>query len=566
MNLLDRVIAGLSPQRALSRVRARKALDVLAHYDAATTGRRSKSWVASGSDADGANARRQRLAYIARDMVRNTPFAARAQQVITNNVVGDGIIPKIIAPTSALQAAALAMIEAHLDSTAIDADGVSNFYGLQRLAMNTLVDAGEVLICRRRRDPADRLPLPFQIQVLEPDYIDTSKDGRAANGNQIREGIEFDALGRRAAYYLFNDHPGKSTGRMRGWESRAVPASEIIHLYRVDRPGQMRGVSWFAGVALQLQDLGDHQDAQMMRQKIAACFAAFRVTPEDIDSETEPELATALKPGAIMDLAPGEDIKFAVPPGVEGYDEFTRSVLRSVAAGMGITYEALTGDMSNVNFSSGRMGRMEMDRNVSSWQWLMMIPQFLGPFGKWLLDGWMLQSGDPRVLKSRIEWVPPHRIIVDPAREIPALVAAIRGGLASRQGTQRALGYDPERLMEEIKQDREAADAAQVQFDSDPRQDASKAPAEAEKADESGEPLIDMNAFGMAVRSGFITPQLEDEPVIRGVLGLPNLGPAARSLWVAQGGVRQPITLKSGAEGKADAADAGNAKEPDNAE
>jgi lambda family phage portal protein len=483
MNMLDRLIAQVSPARGLSRARARKVLDILAHYDAATTGRRSKSWVASGSDADGANGRRQRLAYIARDMVRNTPFAARAQQVIANNVIGDGIIPKIIAPTPALQSAALAMIEAHLDSTSIDSDGVCNFYGLQRLALNTVIDSGEVLIRRRRREAADRLPLPFQIQVMEPDFIDSTKEGRAANGNEIREGIEYDLIGRRVGYYLFSEHPGKASGRLRSWESRRVPASEIIHIFRVDRPGQKRGVSWFSGVALQLQDLGDHQDAQMMRQKIAACFAAFRVAPDDLDTATADEMATSLKPGAIMDLAPGEDIKFAVPPGVEGYDEFTRSVLRSIAAGMGITYEALAGDLSNVNFSSGRMGRMEMDRNVSSWQWLMMIPQFLGPFGGWLLEAWMLQIGDPRVMKSRIEWVPPHRIIVDPAREIPAMITAIRGGLASRQGTQRALGYDPERLMDEIKEDRVTADAADVQFDSDPRKDASKLAKESDNAE-----------------------------------------------------------------------------------
>lgn len=66
-----------------------------------------------------------------------------------------------------------------------------------------------------------------------------------------------------------------------------------------------------------------------------------------------------------------------------------------------------------------------------------------------------------------------------------------------------------------------------------------------------------MNAFGIAVRSGFITPQVEDEPVLRATLGLPELGNAASRLWETQGGVRQPVTLKSGAEGAAEAESAG---------
>ena len=230
----------------------------------------------------------------------------------------------------------------------------------------------------------------------------------------------------------------------------------------------MRGVSWFAPIALSLQDLADHQDAQLMRQKIAACFAAFRVTvdgePVGIDA---PELGSSLIPGRIQNLAPGEDIRFAVPPGVEAYDEFTRSVLRSAAAGMGITYEALSGDLSNVNFSSGRMGRMEMDRNVSSWQWLMMVPQFLQPFGGWVEEA--LSVVMPNYRKMTLEWVPPHRMLVDPAREITALRDKVRAGFASRQGVIRELGFDPDDLLSEQIEDATKADSAALVFDTDPR-------------------------------------------------------------------------------------------------
>lgn len=467
MNGIDRMIALVSPQRALKRVRARAAL---MHYDAATVGRRGAAWVASGSDADAAARKRDRLAYISRDMVRNTPFAARAQQVIANNVVGDGIIPKIEADDKDLRKEGLRLIEEHLDTTAIDADGRQNLYGLQRLAMNTIVDSGEVLILREQTVPRPGR-IGLQLRLLEPDFLDTSRDGMLPDGNLIREGIEYDRDGRRVAYHLFDQHPGSDWFRGVGWRSRSsrVEAARVLHIYRQDRPGQMRGVSWFASIALSLQDLGDYQDAQIMRQKIAACFAGFRKVGNTMSPGKEPEPLGTLSPGLIQDIGEDEDMIFADPPDVGGQDVFTRTVLMSVAAGMGITYEALTGDMSNVNFSSGRMGRMEMDRNISGWQWTMVIPQMLQPLGRWLIEEWALAHPERARLISnaRLMWVPPHRILVDPTREIPALKEAVRAGFASRQGVVRQLGADPERLHEEICADRASALSANLTFDSD---------------------------------------------------------------------------------------------------
>lgn len=470
MNPLEWAIAQVSPTRALARVRAKAALRALMNYDAATTTGRASSWRPNASDADGAAARRARLAYVARDMVRNTPFATRAQSVIVNNVVGDGIIPKVRGGTKSQQADLLDLIERHLDTTLIDADGRNNLYGLQRLAMNTVVDAGEVLIRRRIRERRDNLPLSLQLQVLEPDFIDTSRDG-VIDGAEVREGIEYDAIGRRQAYWLFPRHPGGAFRLGKTWASRRVPASEILHIYRQDRPGQMRGVSWFAPVALAMQDMADHQDAQLMRQKIAACFVAFRISP---DADTDPDadktgLATSLVPGRIQNVAPGEDIRFATPPGVEAYDEFTRTVLRSAAAGMGITYEALSGDLSNVNFSSARLGRMEMAANISSWQWLMLVPQMLHPIGQWILEQWALERMARPARGLKFDWVPPPMKLVDPTREIPALRDKVRAGFASRQSVVRELGYDPERLLEEQIADAAAADDAGLTFDSDAR-------------------------------------------------------------------------------------------------
>jgi lambda family phage portal protein len=270
MGILDRVISAFDPQRGLARARARAALDLVMNYRATTTGKRGSSWRRTSSDADAAAERRNVLAYVARDMIRNSPFAARAQSVIANNVVGDGIIWKV--QTEAKSKVALkklrAVLKRHFETTDIDADGRQNLYGLQRLALNTIIDSGEVLIRRRRRAKGDGFALPFQLQVMEPDFIDVSRDGLVSgipDGNWVREGIEYNVIGQRVAYWLFPEHPGSTRRMARVYTSRRVPASEILHIYRQDRPGQMRGVSWFAPVAMAMQDLADAQRARTQR-------------------------------------------------------------------------------------------------------------------------------------------------------------------------------------------------------------------------------------------------------------------------------------------------------------
>lgn len=479
MNILDRVIMTLSPRRAAERERHRA---IAMHYRASRLGRRNESIRPEGTDADMASRDRRRISFYIRDMIRNTPMAARIQQVITGNVVGDGILPKInvsegipAAARKRIKKMGLDMIEEHCDTIDIDKARLQNLYGLQATAMNTIVDAGEVLI-RRHRPMLNGLTIPLQLEVLEPDYIDSTRWGLTADGNEIREGIEYDAAsGDRVAYWLFNQHPG---GEWRPGHnpliSERVPADDILHIFRVDRAGQTRGVSWYTPIAEKLLHADDAEDAHLLRQKIAACFVAFHHM--SMDGKERPELGETLEPGTIMSVASDEDMTFADPPEVGDYSDFQKGVYRAAAMGVGITYEAMTGDLTGVNFSSARIGRLEMERNVSGWQWRMLMPMMMQPIGRWIIEAWSEALPELWELPGavRMTWVPPYRIIVDPAREFEALRSAVRSGFQSRQGVVRQLGVDPERLLEEQLQDKDEADRLGLPFDSDPRADVSR--------------------------------------------------------------------------------------------
>ena len=94
-------------------------------------------------------------------------------------------------------------------------------------------------------------------------------------------------MGRRVAYWLFSYHPGGVLilNPRGGIVSQPVPADQIMHVYRVLRPGQVRGVPWLAPVMMALRDLDDYCDAERVRKKIEACVTAFVQQPEGIDGD-----------------------------------------------------------------------------------------------------------------------------------------------------------------------------------------------------------------------------------------------------------------------------------------
>jgi lambda family phage portal protein len=143
-------------------------------------------------------------------------------------------------------------------------------------------------------------------------------------------------------------------------QSIRIPASEVLHIYRMDRLGQIRGEPWLSGVPLKVYELDQYDDAELVRKKTAAMFAGFItwLDPEsnfmgEAEHNEQGVAMVGLEPGAMQLLDSGEDVKFSEPSDVCGnYTAFIRQQLCSIAAGMGITYEQLSGDLTEVNYSS----------------------------------------------------------------------------------------------------------------------------------------------------------------------------------------------------------------------
>ena len=248
----------------------------------------------------------------------------------------------------------------------------------------------------------------------------------------------------------------------------------MIHIYRMDRPGQSRGVPWLASAIAKLNDLNDYDDARLMQAKIAACFGAF-VTDEGSgmaigsqEGTDEEDRLETLEPGHIEYLAPGKSITFPSPPSVSDHGSFTEAQLRYISACLDVPYEELTTDYSRVNFSSARMARLSHWSSVHDWRKNMIIPQLCDGVWAWVmesarnLEGWKEQP--------TAEWAPPPMPMLSPEKEGMAYTRLVRSGVMTLPQAIRERGEDPDSHLAEIASSNKILDTLGIKLDSDPRQ------------------------------------------------------------------------------------------------
>lgn len=473
MNLLERAIATVAPGYAVRRAIDRFRLERISRstgFEGAARGRRTDNWKTSSKDANAEIAPSMTLLRNrSRDLKRNNPYAAAAMEAIVDDAVGYGIKPKPKGRNKTITKRARELWAEHAETTAIDYDGKHDIYGLEALALATIVESGAVVVRRRLLSMAEMkargAALPFQIQVLEPDHIDTTRDGKQPDGSVDIKGIRFEQNGGIRGYWLYDEHPGSGGLRLSS-TSKFYPAGDVLHVFRMDRPGQVHGVPWAAPVMLRLRNFDEVEDAYIEREKIAACFAVFFTGLDPDNSKKKIQLSERLEPGMIDFAPPGTQVQFATPPGVNGYKDFSNLNLHAIAAGFGVPYEVF-GDLAGVNFSSGRMGWQKYQRRLERWQYQMFIPGFCAGVWSWFNSSMQFVGATPEDCPA--VWVPPRRMMVNPKEEIAAIKEEIRNGLTTWPQAITERGEDAIEQAEEIKQSNELLDSLGLKLDCDPR-------------------------------------------------------------------------------------------------
>ena len=303
-------------------------------------------------------------------------------------------------------------------------------------------------------------------RLIAAEQVDTELTRELGGGRRIVSGIELDEADQVLAYHVYRDQPGATFASYS--PPVRIPASDILHVFDRLFPGQGRGLSWLAPVLLKLRDLDETSDALLMQQKVASLMTGYIRDPEGTGAgfdgvQSGSALNVALEPGAMRILPPGADVVFSgTAPGLAQSIGFLRSQAREVAAGVGLTYEVPTGDLSEANYSSARVGLIEFRRRAEMLQRVLIEGQFLRPLWRRWIDVQALAGtipADPAGLADyhAVRFVPPGWQWVDPAKEVAADVAAIEAGLKSREEVVAARGRDIDELDAERARDQEAA-------------------------------------------------------------------------------------------------------------
>ena len=433
---------------------------VTRRFDAAAGGRRWQGAQTFGSiNAEvgaAAGPVRHRAAYYA----RNNPWITNGVNAIVSGAVGAGIKPQSQHPDPAVRAALHARWQAWTDEA--DADAVTDAYGLQALAVRAMVETGECF--------AHLLVTPdgLRVRLLDADMVPMEETRELGDGRRVIQGVEFDADGASAAYRVHRtrpDVPSFSTDLAR------VPADQFAHLFAPLAPGQVRGMSWLAPVLLRLHELDLYEDAQLVRQKVAALFAGFVVDPTGTaagfgGTTASGVLTTGMEPGTLKVLPPGTDVRFSEPAAIGDAVPFVQLQLRSIAAGLGVPESLLTGDLSQANYSSLRAALVEFRTRLEQLQYSVIVFQLCRPIWRAFIVAEVLAGRLAGTLDEllAVEWITPAQPWVDPQKDAEAAQLALSAGLTSRRRVVASLGWDVEQLDAEIAADRAREKALGLTF------------------------------------------------------------------------------------------------------
>lgn len=444
---------------------------IKASYEGAAEGRRSSGWDAPDTGPNSLIMPALRnLRSRSRAAVRNDPYAANVIDKRVSNLIGTGITPQPRLLDKALRNAMQVLWEDWVDES--DADELTDFYGQQALVARTVEQSGECFVRLRPRRMEDGLAVPLQLQCLAPEFVPHDKFEVTRSGNVIRAGIEFNGIGRRVAYWCYRNHPSDKTSLNAGYNALVrIPAEQILHIFEPLEPGQLRGVPRLAPVLKRLRSLDNYDDAVLFRQEVANLFAGFVRKPAP-DGPPQMDMLTgapvtydrdgftpmvALEPGTMQELLPGEQVEFSDPPdGGNNYPDFMRQQLMAAAAGAGLPYELMTGDMRDVNDRAIRVVLTEFRRRLEQLQFSVYVHQLCRPVRSAWMDMAVLAGAldlvdytQRRREYQRTRWVPQGWAYIHPVQDVQSRMLEVGAGFASRSEMCLRSGTDAEIVDEE---------------------------------------------------------------------------------------------------------------------
>ncbi|WAC26268.1 phage portal protein [Ancylobacter sp. SL191] len=389
--------------------------------------------------------RRQLAAERALWLAQNDPTAAAIVSAWTGNIVADG--PAIAAKTTddALRTALAERFDAWWSRC--DAEGIDDLAGMLHRLVRGVVTTGEAFVIMETDEAGE-----LRLRTIDPTQCDATLTRSLADGRRIVAGIEMDERGRRLAYWIRD-----AEERLTAYSAtpRRVDARDVLHLFDRQHPGQQRGLSWLAPVATLIDQLGELGDTTLALLNTSALYGAVLTNANGDAPGGQEGPDPTLEPGSIIRAPVGWDVKFSDPPTMTGIDAYRREMLHTIAAGAGVPFELISANLSEVNFSSARVGLHEFRRRVDTLRRTLLTARFLDPiWRRWLAHEALHGRVSPAIaanLEMTAAW--PGWPAIDPLKDAQADQIAIAIGVESRHAVIARRGRDPREVDAEIAAD-----------------------------------------------------------------------------------------------------------------
>lgn len=421
----------------------------------------------------------------ARGLCANNEWGRRFLSLVAINLVGpSGPTLQVRAKTvgGQLDKAANDAVEIHWARWARTADigGRMSLARMLQVVVKGVARDGEAIVRIVRNK---KLPYGIALQLLEADRLDENLNARLANGNTIRQGVELDTMLRPVAYHVFTSHPGESWNAGPRTTER-VDARDLYHVYLPERAEQVRGYTWLHAVLMRSSMLHGFEEAAVVAARVgAAKMGVFKRSADasdvglnqiaDAKDGTTGALHMNAEPGEFVELPVGYELQSWDPEYPHAnFESFLKACLRGLATGLDVATHNLSGDMTDVNYSSARIAELaerEVWTQLQNW----LIESLVLPvFGDWLasalmrgeitfeLSGKALPTDRFQKFYNVSRFQGRRWAWVDPLKEAQAAGELVNLGLASRTELAAAQGREFDDVIDELAAETVAMKAA----------------------------------------------------------------------------------------------------------
>lgn len=451
MSWLDSIIAFISPEWGAKREAWRSTYDELRNYDAGNGSRLNAGWRATNYSAEFTDrGSRNYVRARARDLERNSDVMNSVLGAYKRNVVGNGFQLQAKSGKQTINKELEKLWKRWCKARNCDVTGVQSMNEILRMAVvRKKVDGGILFVKRYTNEGM----IPFSLQMMEVDELDSMHINPAGKDNRVVGGIEYNSYNRPIGYW-FRQYQidGFSIS-----DPVYVEAKDVIFYYTKKRPSQIREMSDMSQTLTRIRDVNEFITAVSVKQRIEACLSVFikKALPVsgigrsgsapqerfDYDGKT-------LTPGMIKELNAGDEVQVVNPTGQSAdATSFVKLQQRLVGAGQGISYEATSRDMSETNYASARQGAIEDELTFveEQEQLLAVLDEIYETFVISCVLAGLIPISDFWEKKEDYlehEWIVQPKKWIDPQKESGAMKTAINTGIKTYKQVAAENGKD----------------------------------------------------------------------------------------------------------------------------